>query len=194
MVVEEIFVNKLMDEFERRLAALYHKLQQEMRDEWDRDLPFDELLFDRWERAESLSCGEGTSIYHNCYIYGDVNIGNNTWIGPQTILDGSGGLTIGNYCSISAGVHIYSHNSVKWALSGGHADYEKAAVSIGNCCYIGAQSVITQGTSIGDHCLIGANSFVNADIPPFSLAFGSPCRVRGEVRLLENGDVEIIVD
>ena len=61
-----------------------------------RDLPLDEMLFDRWERARSLGFGPGASIYHNSYVYGDVRVGAGTWVGPFTILDGSGGLGVGD--------------------------------------------------------------------------------------------------
>src|SRR5437667_11348420 len=90
----------------RSLVRLYERLRLNMREHWQRDLPFEELLFDRWERAKSLGFGEGTSIYHNSYVYGNVKVGTHTWIGPYTLLEGSGGLQIGDYCSISAGVHI----------------------------------------------------------------------------------------
>ncbi len=46
-----------------------------MRDRWKRDLPLDELIFDRWERASSLGFGEATSVYHQSYVYGDVSMG-----------------------------------------------------------------------------------------------------------------------
>ena len=108
-----------------------------------------------------------------------------TWIGPFTLLDGTGGLQIGENCSISAGVQIYTHDTVAWALSGGAAEYERAPVSIGDCCHIGAQAVIVKGVSIGDHCVIGATSFVNRDVPPFTIAAGSPCRPIGRVGIAE---------
>ena len=89
--------------------------------------------------------GEGTSVYDNVLILGDVSIGKYTWIGPNCILDGSGGgLTIGDNCSIAAGVHIYTHDTVNKALSGGLADVETQSVSIGNNCYIGPNSVIAK--------------------------------------------------
>jgi acetyltransferase-like isoleucine patch superfamily enzyme len=172
----------------RSLVALYDRLRAGMRQRWQRDLPLEELLFDRWERAKRLGFGEGTSIYHNSYVYGDVKIGEHTWIGPYTLLDGSGSLAIGDYCSISAGVHIYTHDTVKWALSGGKAAYERAPVRIGSCCHIGGQTVIAKGVTIGDHCVIGACSFVNRDIPPYTVAFGVPCRPVGRVHIDDGGN------
>jgi acetyltransferase-like isoleucine patch superfamily enzyme len=169
---------------------LYEQLRGEMRQRWQRDLPLEELLFDRWERARSLGFGEGTSLYHNSYVFGDVRVGANTWIGPFTLLEGSGGLTIGSYCSISAGVQIYTHDSVAWALSGGGAAYTHAPVTIGDCCYIGPHTVIAKGVTIGDHTVVGASSFVNRDLPPYSVAVGAPCRVVGQV-VIEDGQVRL---
>ncbi|MBW2339817.1 MAG: acyltransferase [Deltaproteobacteria bacterium] len=165
-----------------------------MRGKWNRDLPLEELLFDRWERAQKLGFGEDTSIYHNSYVFGDVNVGNNTWIGPFTILDGSGGLEIGSNCSISSGVQIYSHDTVMWALSEGKAEYERRPVRIGNCCYIGSQTVITKGVTIGNHTVIGALSLVSKDIPDNSIAMGAPARIVGEVVRDKKGKVELRYD
>jgi len=183
-----------LDPLIKSLTALYERLRRKVRRRWQRDLPLEELLFDRWERARSLGFGEGTSLYHNSYVYGDVRVGKNTWIGPFTLLDGTGGLTIGDYCSISAGVHIYTHDTVKWAVSGGKAAPERGAVSIGNCCYIGSQTVVIKGVSIGDHCVVGACSFVNGDLPPWTVAFGMPCRPRGRVELDESGNVSLVLN
>ena len=163
-----------------------------MRDDWSRDLPLHELLFDRWERARSNGFGEGTSVYHSSYIYGDVVVGKNTWIGPFTILDGSGGLKIGDNCSVSAGVQIYTHDTVRWAISGGSAGYEHAPVSIGDCCYLGSQTVVAKGVALGDRCVIGAGSFVNRSLPANSVAVGAPCRIIGKVAENANGEFELI--
>jgi len=159
---------------------------------WKRCLPFNEELFDRWERARFLRFGEGSNIYDTSLVIGDVKVGGNTWVGPFTILDGSGGLTIGSFCSVSSGVQIYTHDSVKWALSGGKEDYEYDPVEIGDYCYVGPLTVITRGLTIGHHCLIGANSLVNADIPEYSIAFGSPCRIIGEVEVKNDDTIELI--
>lgn len=170
---------------------IYEHLRSDTMSRWHRDLPIEEMLFDRWERAENLSFGKGASIYHNSYVYGDVKVGKNTWIGPYTLLDGSGGLTIGDHCSISAGVQIYTHDSVKWALSGGKAKYEYAPVKIGNCCYIGSHVIIAKGVKIGNHCVIGACSFVNRDIPSYTIATGAPCHGIGFVRADKKGNISL---
>jgi acetyltransferase-like isoleucine patch superfamily enzyme len=165
-----------------------------MRERWQRDLPFEELLFDRWQRAQSLGFGEGSSIYHSSYVYGDVRVGRNTWIGPLTLLDGTGGLTIGDHCDVSAGVQIYTHDTVARVLSEGRLDIDRAPVSIGDSCHIGAQAVIGKGVTIGDHSVIGAHSFVNRSIDPFTVAVGAPCRPIGRVVIDDQGSPQLIYD
>ena len=176
----------------KEIRQLYKTLTERMKQKWNRDLPLEELLFDRWERAKQLGFGEGTNIYHNSYIYGDVRVGKYTWIGPFTLLDGTGGLEIGDYCNISSGVQVYTHDTVKRALSGGKAEYERAPVKIGNCCYIAPNTVITKGVTIGDHSLIGAYSLVNTDIPTNSIAFGIPAKVVGRVKVDNDGSIKLI--
>ena len=109
-------------------------------------------------------------------------------MGPYTLLDGSGGLTIGDNCSISAGAHIYTHDTVRWAFSGGEAEYERAPVSIG------AKTVIAKGVTIGHHCVIGACSFVNRDVQPYTIAVGTPCKSVGIVDIEDAGNIAFFFD
>lgn len=172
------------------LNLLRTGLDQKVHADLNRSLPFGDLLSDRWERAIKLGFGVGASIYDSALVYGKVLVGKATWIGPNVILDGSGGLKIGDYCSISAGVHIYSHNTIKWALSGGKASYEYHPTSVGDSCFIGPQTIIQNGVNIGNNCLIAANSFVSKDVPPQSIAGGSPAKIIGRV-LIENDEVTL---
>lgn len=166
---------------------VYEWLRAEMRASWDRDLPIEELLFDRWERARSMGFGEGSSVYHSCHVYGDVRVGEHTWIGPFTVLDGTGTLTIGSHCNISAGVQIYSHDTIASVLSAGARPTEKAPVHLGNRCYVGPQTVISKGVRIGDGTVVGACSFVNADLPAGVFAYGVPCRPQGPAEAVAGG-------
>ena len=121
----------------RLLQRFFKKKRDRMRKRFNRVLPINELFTNRWEKARYLGFGDGTSVYDSCLIFGDVKIGAKTWVGPFTVLDGSGGLTIGSNCSISASVQIYTHDTVQWAVSGGEAPYEYQPTRIGDNCYIG---------------------------------------------------------
>ncbi len=163
------------------LRALFSQEMGTVQKRWQRALPFADYVVDRWQKAKALGFGEDSSIYDSALVLGDVKVGKNTWIGPFTILDGSGGLVIGNNCSISAGVQIYTHDTVDWAVSGGQAKAAHAPTEIGDNCYIGPNTVVAKGVRIGSGCIVGANSLVLADIEAGSKAFGTPCRTVGLV-------------
>jgi acetyltransferase-like isoleucine patch superfamily enzyme len=160
------------------LRRLWQRRQHEIASQWQRTLPLGDYIVDRWEKARTLGFGQGTSIYDSALVIGDVTVGQNTWIGPQALLDGSGGLSIGANCSISAGVQIYSHDSIQWAVSGGKSPYEYAPTSIGKNCYLGPNAVVSKGVTIGNCCIIGANSLVVNNIPDGSKAWGTSCMIR----------------
>ena len=166
-------INELLEELRGLLAQQHLEILRK----WNRSLPFGDYIVDRWEKAKNLGFGEGSSIYDSAIVIGDVKVGKNTWIGPFTILDGSGGLEIGNNCSISAGVQIYSHDTVMWATSSGVEQIEYGSVKIGNDCYLGPNVVISKGITIGNQCVIGANSFVNRNIPSGLRAWGNPAKI-----------------
>ncbi|MFN8615239.1 MAG: acyltransferase [Vampirovibrionales bacterium] len=172
------------------LKAVYAHYDASLQENYHRSLPFQDALFDRWERAKQLGFGEGTSIYNSALVMGDVTVGEHTWIGPNTLLDGTGGsLRIGSHCSISAGVHVYTHNSVMKCLTLGQATIEKASTTLGDGVYVGAHSIIRDGVTIGNRVIIGANSFVNHTVPDHTIVAGSPATVIGKVIIEPNGTV-----
>ncbi len=172
-----------LDQLRQRLKQLWLERQNEVNSKWQRTLPWADYLVDRWEKAELLGFGKGSSIYDSSLVLGNVRVGEHTWIGPFTLLDGSGGLEIGSYCDISAGVQIYTHDTVRRVLSGKTRAIDHAPTKIGSRCYIGPNTVIAKGVTIGDGCVIGANSLVLKDIPAGYKAFGNPARVIGKVEI-----------
>jgi acetyltransferase-like isoleucine patch superfamily enzyme len=160
-----------------QLLALFKSLRDEKREAYRRVLPFGDYVSDRWEKAAYLGFGKGTSVYDNVLVIGDVRVGENTWIGPNVVLDGSGGLVIGSFCSISAGAQVYTHDTVDWSITGGEAAYSYAPTVIGNRCYIGPNAIVQKGVTIGDGVIVGANSFVNRSVPSGAKAFGTPVRI-----------------
>lgn len=161
-----------------KLRTFWLLRRRELNEKYGRTLPFGDYVVDRWEKATELGFGKGTSIYDSSVVLGDVKVGEQTWIGPFTILDGSGGgLEIGSHCSISAGVQIYTHDTVDRSLTAGKAPIITAPTKIGSNCYIGPNVVIAKGVNIGDSVVIGANSLVLKDLPSGCKAFGTPCRI-----------------
>ena len=160
----------------QQLQLLYKRLSSKKRQKFNRRVSFGDLVTDRWEIAKECGFGENSSCYDNVLILGDVVVGKNCWIGPNVVLDGSGGLKIGDYVTISAGTHIYSHDTVNWTISMGKDQYDYAPTRIGNGVYIGPNSIIEKGVELGDRVVIGAGSFVNRDFPEGSRAYGSPAR------------------
>ncbi|MDF1678691.1 MAG: acyltransferase [Legionellaceae bacterium] len=178
-LTEEEAIHSELNLLFERMCKLWEEKQAEKDRLWSRTLPFADYFVDRWKKARALGFGENASIYDSSLVIGDVSVGKHTWVGPFTVLDGSGGLTIGDCCSISAGVQIYTHDTVEWALSSGDKEPVRCATSIGNNCYIGPNAIVAKGVTIGDFCVIGAGSLVLKDLPGGSKAYGTPCKVVG---------------
>lgn len=128
----------------------------------------------------------------HCWIIGEPEIGDDCWIGAFTVLDGSGGLTIGHGCDLSCGVQIYTHSTVGRVVAGrrGELPPDRRPTRIGNHCHLGANAVILMGSTIGDHSVVGAGAVVREGTvaPPWSVIVGVPARIfEGRARALAHG-------
>lgn len=120
-----------------------------------------------------------------CWITGEPAIGEGTWIGAFTLIDGLGGLRIGRGCNISSGAQILTHSTVRRCVTERrHPDVDHKATEIGDFVFVGANAVVQMGATVGDHSVIGAGAVVMEDavIPPYSLAVGVPARVVRDIR------------
>ena len=120
-----------VSELREQLHALHQRRDEELRSNFNRSLPFADAQFDRWERAKILGFGEKTSIYDSCVVMGEVSVGRNSWIGPYTMLDGSGGgLTIGDFVSVSTATTILAHHVTSVMFTGDSSDLSIINVSL----------------------------------------------------------------
>jgi acetyltransferase-like isoleucine patch superfamily enzyme len=120
-----------------------------------------------------------------CWIAGSPEIGEGTWIGAFTLIDGLGGLKIGRGCNISSGAQILSHSTVRRCLTERrHGTVDLKPTDIGDFVFVGANAVVQMGAKIGDHCVIGAGAVVLEDtsIPAYSLVVGVPARIVRDLR------------
>ena len=159
----------------KKIKDIYKKLFKEKKLKFHRSLSFGDYFTDRWERGRVEGFGEGTSVYDNVLILGKVKVGKNCWIGPNCILDGKGGLEIGDNCIISAGVHIYSHffTNSKKSLS---------KTILKSNVYVGPNSIISSGCVIGSNSIIGALSFVDENINPNTQFLNKKNKVKKKIK------------
>lgn len=116
----------------------------------------------------------------HAWIIDNPEIGEGTWIGAFSVIDGIGGLKIGKFCDISCGVHIITHSTVKRCVTERkYNEVEKAETIIEDYVFIGEHATILKGVYIGCHSVIAAGTVVkeNTRIPPYSLVAGVPGRI-----------------
>lgn len=80
--------------------------------------------------ASDASRNLGEQFNPFCWIVGKPIIGQNCWIGPFTLVDASGVLSIGPNCDISDGVQIYTYSTIRQTISDNALPIERAETTI----------------------------------------------------------------
>ncbi|MFX1256946.1 MAG: acyltransferase [Promethearchaeota archaeon] len=90
----------------------------------------------------------------------------------------------GSGCGI--GVKLLTHN----AMHIKHGTFSFGPIKVCENARIGAYSLILPGVTIGKGSIIGASSVVADDIPPYSIAYGSPAKVVRQLTKSEKEEVD----
>ncbi|MFB0918782.1 MAG: 2,3,4,5-tetrahydropyridine-2,6-dicarboxylate N-acetyltransferase [Clostridiaceae bacterium] len=114
---------------------------------------------------EFVTIGKGAVIMMGAVINIGAVIGEGTMVDMNAVVGARG--TIGKNCHIGAGA----------VIAGVLEPPSKTPVIIEDGVLIGANAVVLEGVRIGKNSVIGAGSVVTSDIPPESVATGSPARV-----------------
>ncbi|MCR5809454.1 MAG: acyltransferase [Clostridiales bacterium] len=107
-------------------------------------------------------------------------IGSHVRITARCRITCAGTIRIGDDALFGPDVFITDHNhGMDPEAPGGYSpqDITIRDVTIEEGVWIGQRACILPGVTIGAHSIIGVNSVVTHDIPPFSIAVGSPARV-----------------
>lgn len=111
---------------------------------------------------------------------GELSIGDGTYINYGTNISSTCAVSIGRNCLIGQYTIIMDddyHAEDDHSLPG-----QRAPVVIEDDVWLGARVIVLRGSKIGHGAVIGANSVVKGEIPPYTLAAGSPARVIRELR------------
>lgn len=135
-----------------------------------------------------LKIGKGSRICMKCIIMSpwNISIGANTMINEYVLLDGRGGLTIGDSCSISMWAILYtaSHYS-----DSNEFQYYSKETKLGNCCWIGTRAVIMPGSVIRDRTIISVNSVFKGISDENAIYVGNPAKHVKVRKINENYDL-----
>ena len=114
---------------------------------------------------------------------GDIEIGRNVQINSCCVLYIGNGIIIGENSMVAAGVIFAptNHEYLDAAKPIREQGFKKpkGGIRIGKDCWIGAGSVLLDGSLIGDGAVIGAMSLINGTIEPYSIGFGNPYKLVG---------------
>lgn len=105
--------------------------------------------------------------HYGLEIPGQATIGEGFYIGHAYGITVNPDAVIGRNCNIHKGVTIGQENRGK----------RKGAPVLGDCVWLGVNSTVVGAVTIGDDVLIAPNSYVNCDVPSYSIVIGNPCRI-----------------
>ena len=146
------------------------------------------------EDTKGICLGDRVSLLESTLISanrGHVTIGDNSWLGPNSVIYGNGGVDIGEDVLIASHcvINTVSHNFNRLDIPMNEQEINCEPVVIENDVWIGTGTTILQGVRIGHGSIIGAGAVVTRSIPPFSIALGVPARVTGSRLVPEDDEI-----
>ena len=121
------------------------------------------------ERSVDIGALDNTHIF----------IDKGTFIGVGACIAGPGNVKIGKRCLIAAhsGIFANNHNYADPFNYIADQGVTRKGITIEDDCWLGHAVTVIDGITIGKGSVIGAGSVVTKDIPPYSIAVGTPARV-----------------
>lgn len=161
-ILKHLFLPSTWVHFVRLFDSLIHN-QLEARRLLRREGPVTIDSSASFRNAPRITLGEGVFVNFMCSL----------WAGPASRIRIGARTILGPYVHVNCTNHVFARRDIPILSQG----YDQADIEIGKDVWIGAHSVILSGSRIGDGCIIGANSVVRGEIPPYTVAVGSPARV-----------------
>ena len=139
-------------------------------------------------RTGRLEIGEGTLLEPHVWLTAPdearIRIGEQSFLNIGVMVASVEHVEIGDHCMfangcfVTDGAHRFDDpdRPVPW-----QGFTTKGPTIVGDNVWCGANVVITSGVTVGERCVIGANSVVTRDLPPHSIAAGSPAKVLKQV-------------
>ena len=123
-----------------------------------------------------------TTLHDGCLILCSVGvkIGEHCWFGQNCVLDGTGGLTIGNGVRVGMYSQIWSHVAAGERLEGCTLFSERPVVIEDNVWLVGS-CIVSSGVIIGARTVALINSNVTKSWPSNAVLAGSPASLKEQL-------------
>lgn len=131
-------------------------------------------------RWAGVKIGNNVRICSSAMIIGagELEIGDNTWVGHRAFISASSSIKIGANVDIAPNVFIGNGTHVITPERDRIADIEIAKdVTIGDGCWICANSCILPGVELGKKCVVAAGAVVTSSFEDMLLIGGVPAFV-----------------
>jgi len=123
--------------------------------------------------------GDGADIQPRfaCDYGANIRLGHCAFINYNCVFLDCAPIEIGDDLQMGPAVQLYAaYHPLDRATR--VAGWEMAKpIRIGHGVWIGGGAIVLAGVTIGDGCVVGAGSVVTHDLPPGSVAVGSPARI-----------------
>jgi acetyltransferase-like isoleucine patch superfamily enzyme len=136
-------------------------------------------------RGGNVHLGENSIVRAGTILLpsgGYISIGQRVSLNHYIVINGGGGVTIGDDVMIAAFVSIFSnnHNFKKIeTLISAQGLSSKGGVKIENDVWIGTHAVILDGVEIGKGAVIAAGAVVTKNVKPYCVMAGVPAKQIG---------------
>ncbi len=139
-------------------------------------------------RNSHLYVGENTTIDAFVKIkftggVGDIEIGSYGYLNSGIVIYSGNGVTIGNHVSIAANCTLapvnHAYKAKEMTIQEQRFLPSRGGIAIGNDVWIGANSVILDGSIIPEGCVIGASSLVRGELETYGVYAGNPLKKIG---------------
>ena len=135
----------------------------------------------RWAGAK---VGRNVKVCSSVMIVGagELEIGDNTWIGHRCLISASSSVRIGKNVDIAPNVFIGNGTHGITPDRDRIADVECSRdVEVGDGCWLCAGSMVLPGVSLGAKCVVAAGSVVTRSFGPMKLLAGVPACIKREL-------------
>lgn len=139
-----------------------------------RKVPLFQRLWRHYQHSPQILKPLFKVFYKIVASYNKIEIPCNVRIGPGLFINHAYGITInpdvviGSNCHMHKGVTIGQENRGR----------RKGVPTIGDNVWIGMNVTIVGNIQIGNDVLIAPNTYVNCDIPDYSVVLGNPCMIK----------------